>query len=97
MMAVIKTTMNIYYEFNKNIADRVFNGCTNFVQRNVLVRNNGEDVRFSITAMQYSDRAWEETEKGVRYIKYRLDYPIPQVDMEEFVCIKLKSKRYDGR
>lgn len=83
--------MNIYYEITEHLADREFAGVTNFVQRNVVVRNNGEDVRFDFRVMQFSNRAWEESTNGVRYIKYR-NYPIPAVDKEEFMWVKLKSK-----
>lgn len=85
--------MNIYFEINKDLADREFNGCTNFVQHDVVVRNNGEDVRFNLRAMQCSNRAWEESEKGIRYVKYRFGGPIPKVDMKEFMWVKLKSRQ----
>ena len=42
--------------------------------------------------MRSSDRAWEESENGVRFIKNRvLDINTANVDMREFFWIKLKS------
>lgn len=42
--------------------------------------------------MMNSDRAWEESENGVRFIKHRLlDVRTAEVDMKEFFWIKLKS------
>ena len=42
--------------------------------------------------MQNSDRAWEESENGVRFVKHRyMDPSNTQVDMKEFFWIKLKS------
>lgn len=85
--------MNIYYEINKGLADREFDGVTNFVQYDVVVRNNGEEVRYNRRAMECADRVWEESEKGVKYVKYRFNYPIPKIDMKEFMWVKLKSRQ----
>ena len=79
--------MNIYYEINEGLAAGKFGGIINWFQRDVR-----ETVIYSSRAMIYSDRVWEETNNGIRYIKHRFDNPAPTVDKEEFMWIKIKSK-----
>lgn len=40
--------------------------------------------------MQMADRAWEESNKGVKLIKHRFNSS-DEVDMEEFMWIKLRA------
>lgn len=75
--------MNVYYEINKNVAERYFNGVTNWVEK---VDPAGRHNR---RALAFSERAWLESKKGVEYIKNR--NPPTKVDMEEFMWVKLKS------
>lgn len=80
--------MNVYFELNKSMASQQ--------GRYFVVYGSGmDDIRNTtrhLGLMASSDRAWEETENGVRFIKNRvLDIRTAEVDLKEFFWIKLKS------
>ena len=81
--------MNVYYELNENVKHDLDG-------RYFVVYGKGMDeVRNStryLGLMMNSDRAWEESENSVRFVKNRfLDIKTAEVDMKEFFWIKLKS------
>ena len=81
--------MNVYFELNK-IVQHDLDG------RYFVAYGSGMDEIRNTTRhlglMLNSDRAWEESENGVRFIKNRLlDVNTTEVDMKEFFWIKLKS------
>ena len=80
--------MNVYFELNNAMVSpqgRYF----------VVYGVSMEEVRNTtrhLGLMRNSDRAWEESENGVRFIKNRTqDINTAEVDMKEFFWIKLKS------
>lgn len=80
--------MNVYFELNKAMVSpqgRYF----------VVYGVGMEEVRNTtrhLGLMRNSDRAWEESENSVRFIKNRTqDINTAEVDMKEFFWIKLKS------
>lgn len=82
--------MNLYYEMAPcMIADC---GCG---RHSILAHYDVQSVELPSRSgrmdnMHMANRVWEETDTGVRYIKYRAGVA-PDVDMEEFMWIKLKS------
>ena len=83
--------MNYFYEISESVAD--FGG---FPSRYVAIydaRDASDAViagGFTLTSL--SDRIWKEKDGVVRFVKHRFaDIPLVQVDMEEFMMIKLKA------
>ena len=80
--------MNVYYELNENI---VSPEGKYFVVYGLGMDEVRQKTRY-LGLMMNSDRAWEESENGVRFVKHRLlDVKTAEVDMKEFFWIKLKS------
>lgn len=80
--------MNVYYELNENI---VSPEGRYFVVYGLGMDEVRQKTRY-LGLMMNSDRAWEESENGVRFVKHRLlDVKTAEVDMKEFFWIKLKS------
>ena len=81
--------VNVYFELSESVKHaldgRYF----------VAYGSSMNDVRNTtrhLGLMMNSDRAWEEGEFGVRFVKNRTeDIRTVQVDMKEFFWIKLKS------
>jgi hypothetical protein len=81
--------MNIYFELSESVKHdldgRYF----------VAYGSSMDDVRNTtrhLGLMLNSDRAWEESENGVRFVKNKLlGFKTAEVDMKEFFWIKLKS------
>jgi hypothetical protein len=81
--------MNVYYELSDCI---VGPEGKYFAAYNVRKSESIAGSRYR-GLMSNSDRAWAEDENGVRFIKHRFaDIPLVQVDMEEFVMIKLMAE-----
>ena len=81
--------MNVYFELNESVKHELDG-------RYFVVYGSGmDDIRNTtrhLGLMRNSDRAWEESENGVRFVKNRtLDVKTAEVDMKEFFWIKLKS------
>jgi hypothetical protein len=81
--------MNVYFELSESVKHDL-NG-RYFVVYGLGMTEVREKTRY-LGLMMNSDRAWEESEHGVRFIKNRtLDIKTAEVDMKEFFWIKLKS------
>ena len=77
---------NYYYEITQT---------TRYISPGIYV-SKGSDriIEGVITTLAYpSERIWMEDEDGVQFIKART-YAMPKVDLEEFMWIKLRAKRY---
>jgi hypothetical protein len=80
--------MNVYYELNESI---VSPDGRYFVVHGLGMDEVRQKTRY-LGLMMNSDRAWEESENGVRFVKHRfLDVKTAEVDLKEFMWIKLKS------
>ena len=80
--------VNVYYELNESMVSQQGRYFAVYGLSMDEVRNK---TRY-LGLMRSSDRAWEEGEHGVRFIKNRTqDIRTAQVDMKEFFWIKLKS------
>lgn len=81
--------VTVYYELNESLA---IPGDKYRVVHGVSMEEVRNKTRY-LGLMMNSDRAWEEGEHGVRFIKNRvLDIKTAQVDMKEFMWVKLKAK-----
>jgi hypothetical protein len=81
--------MNVYYELNENVKHDLDGRY--FVVHGMGMNEIRNTTRY-LGLMMNSDRAWEESENGVRFIKNRTqDIKTAEVDMKEFFWIKLKS------
>jgi hypothetical protein len=83
--------MNVYFEIADSLIDD-FKG-------KYLVQNDVEESVYNeITclyprnAMWNSNRVWAETEYGVKYLKNRIVGDDKEVDMKEFMWIKLRAQ-----
>jgi len=91
--------MNVYYEIADACIDR-YNGDKYLVQTDVVeyyITNpkTFEPVKylnFKTKPMQFANRAWLESDDGVRFVKHRYVDETSPVDMKEFMWIKLKAQ-----
>jgi hypothetical protein len=84
--------MNVYFEVADSVVDKV--GGKYFAVYNL--QKGSRIVNTHIKLMRFSNRAWQEDELGVKYIKNRFsdiyDTAGYDVDMKEFFWIKLKCQ-----
>jgi hypothetical protein len=81
--------MNIYYELSDCVVG--LHGKGKYLAAYDIRKSEGfASTRYG-AIMRGADRAWAEDETGVRFLKHRFaDIPLVQVDIEEFLMIKLK-------
>jgi hypothetical protein len=80
--------MNLYYELFDDVRGQSFY----FAQYNVSVTNNTR-IQYDFPTMIQSRRVWKESRHGIVFYKNRIeDIKTAVVDLEEFLCIKLKAK-----
>jgi hypothetical protein len=82
---------DFYFEINDRVTART-GGKYFTTSKDTTEKFPGQSKRL----LQYSDRAWCEQEGAVWFIKHRMD-PTTEVDMKEFMWIKLKSQTVKGR
>ena len=91
--------MNVYYEIADGLIDD-FKGHKYLVQNDVEETGviNPTSFEYETTYMYYrnamwnSNRVWAETENGVKYHKNRIVGVNKEVDMKEFMWIKLRAQ-----
>lgn len=91
--------MNVYYEIADACVDH-FDGNKYLVQPDVIEfqvtdPKTFEPVKylnFKTKPMQFANRAWLESDDGVRFVKHRFEEMTYPVDTKEFMWIKLKAQ-----
>lgn len=88
----------IYYELNRAVADRYYNGVRYWVSNSdtkpdswigAMIRTDGGG---SLKLLQNSERAWEDDGNVVKFIKNRHTGLMATVDMREFFLVKLQAR-----
>jgi hypothetical protein len=81
---------DIYFELNDSVADRVGG--------KYFTASKNSTYKFAMQShrlLMHSDRAWCEDKGSVWFIKHRQD-PTAEVDMKEFMWIKLSAETVHG-
>jgi hypothetical protein len=82
--------MNLYFEFRKNNAETDEKVYCYFVAYDMTYGLLSRDLPGEVTALAL--RIWQEDSVKVSYFKNKFESPAAEMDMEEFLVIKLKSK-----
>jgi hypothetical protein len=78
---------NYYYEVSDSLIDA-------WDSKYYVVTSRSGDAMMAggLTLTMQSDRIWREDNSSVRFVKNRYNIDYSQVDMQEFMWIKLSSK-----